>query len=397
MVLTERVNRIKESPTLAVTAKAKAMRAQGVDVIGFGAGEPDFDTPENIKRAAQLAMKNGFTKYTPVGGIDQLKDAVIERIKEDSGLSYSRSEVMISCGAKHALYNISQALFQEGDSVVIPAPCWVTYPDQVELAGAKALIVGTTEETGFKPTSAQWEEAMAEGPKAVLLNSPCNPTGSVFSRQELQEVATLAVEKDALIIADEIYGKIIYDDAEHVSIGSLGEEVKQRTLLVDGVSKTYSMTGWRIGYVAGPSEVISAMNKLQSQSTSNPTSISQMASVEALTGPQDAVREMVDEFRKRRDYMCDRLNAIPGISCLKPLGAFYTFPNVSALFGKSYDKWTIGNSGDLATYLLEHARVAVVSGEAFCADGYMRLSYATSMENISNGLDRLEEAVGKLS
>lgn len=397
MGLAERVTRIKESPTLAVTAKAKAMRAQGIDVVGFGAGEPDFDTPDHIKRAGELAIKNGFTKYTPVGGIDQLKDAIIGRIKEDSGLSYERKEVMVSCGAKHALYNISQALFQEGDKVVIPTPCWVTYPDQIELAGAETVLISTTEETDFKPTAAQWKEALAGGAKAIILNSPCNPTGSVFNREELQQVADLAVESDAYIIADEIYGKITYDDTEHVSIASFSDEVKKRTLLVDGVSKTYSMTGWRIGYVAGPADVIAAMNKLQSQSTSNPTSISQMASIEALTGPHGEVRNMVVEFKKRRDYMCERLNSMPGVTCLKPLGAFYTFPNISGLFGKSYDKWNIGSSSDLAAYLLESARVAMVAGAAFCAEGYLRLSYALSMENITKGLDRMEEAVSKLS
>jgi len=397
MRLAERVSRIKESPTLALTAKAKAMRAQGIDVIGFGAGEPDFDTPENIKRAAELAMKNGFTKYTPASGIDQLKDAIIERIKEDTGVSFTRSEVIVSCGAKHALYNISQALFDEGDKVIIPAPCWVTYPAQVELCGAKPVVLSATEETEFKPTKAQWKEAMSSGVKAVILNSPCNPTGSVFSREELQELAELAVENDVYIISDEIYGKIIYDGIEHVSVASLGEEVKKRTLLVDGVSKTYSMTGWRIGYMAGPRELVAAMSKLQSQSTSNPTSIAQMASVEALAGPQDAVREMVAEFNKRRDYMVERLNAMPGISCLKPKGAFYTFPNVSALFGKSYDKWTVNSSSDFSNFLLDYSRVAAVSGEAFLANGYLRFSYATSMENITKGLDRMEEAVSKLS
>jgi len=397
MALAERVSRIKESPTLALTAKAKAMRAQGIDVIGFGAGEPDFDTPENIKRAAGLAMKNGFTKYTPVGGIDQLKDAIIERIKEDTGAVFTRPEVIVSCGAKHALYNISQALFDEGDKVIIPAPCWVTYPAQVELSGAKPVVLSATEETEFKPTKAQWKEAMSSGVKAVILNSPCNPTGSVFTREELQELAELAVENDVYIISDEIYGKIIYDGMEHVSVASLGEDVKKRTLLVDGVSKTYSMTGWRIGYMAGPRELVAAMSKLQSQSTSNPTSIAQMASVEALTGPQDAVGEMVAEFNKRRDYMVERLNAMPGVSCLKPKGAFYTFPNVSALFGKSYDKWTVNSSSDFSNFLLDYTRVAAVAGEAFLANGYLRFSYATSMENISKGLERMEEAVSKLS
>lgn len=397
MILADRVKTIKESPTLALTAKAKAMRAQGIDVIDFGAGEPDFDTPENIKRAAELAMKNGFTKYTPVGGIDQLKDAIIKRIKEDTGVTYARPEVMVTCGAKHALYNISQALFQDGDKIIIPAPCWVTYPDQVELAGAKTVVINTTEETDFKPTAAQWKEAIASGAKALILNSPCNPTGSVFSGEELRKVAELAVERGVYIISDEIYGKIIYDDAKHVSVVSLSDEIKKQTLLVDGVSKTYSMTGWRIGYVAGPQEVVSAMNKLQSQSTSNPTSISQMASVEALNGPQQAVGEMVREFKERRDYICDRLNAIPGVSCLKPRGAFYVFPNISGLFGKKYDRWAINCSADLSAYLLDYARVAVVDGGSFLAEGYLRLSYATSMENIRKGLDRVEEAVRRLS
>lgn len=398
MQLTQRVQRIKPSPTLAIDAKAKALRAQGVDVIGFGAGEPDFDTPENIKRAAILAIENGFTKYTDVGGIVELKDVLIEKLKRDNGLAYTREEILVSAGGKHSLYNIAQALFEEGDEVIIPAPYWVSYPDQVLLNDAKPVMLKTSDKTGFKILPGELEAAVTSKTKAFILNSPSNPTGAAYTREELEALAKIIVKKGIICVSDEIYEKIVYDGFQHVSIASFGEEIKNRTIVVNGASKAYAMTGWRMGFSAGPKEWISAMSKIQGQVTSNVCSITQKACVEAYRGPQDTVGKMVIEFKKRRNYIVDRLNHIPGITCLKPLGAFYVFPNISALLGKKTPtEKKITTSAELASYLLEDYKVAVVSGEGFGAEGYMRLSYATSMENIKKGLDRIEEAVKKLS
>lgn len=305
------------------------MKAQGVDVVGFGAGEPDFDTPENIKEAAIKALKEGFTKYTPVPGIDELKEAIIAKYEKEQGLKYDKSEVIVSCGAKHSLYNIAMALYEEGDEVIVPAPYWVTYPDQAVLAGAKPVFIYTKEENEFKVQPEELEEAITERTKAIILNYPCNPTGATYTKEELEKLAEVILKKNpnCWIISDEVYEKIIYDGREHVSIATVSPEVKERTLVVNAVSKTYSMTGWRIGWVCGNKEVVAAMSKLQSQSTSNPTSIAQKAAVEALMGPQDAVAEMVKAFKERRDYIVDRLNSMPGVSCFKPHGAFYVFPN----------------------------------------------------------------------
>lgn len=383
---------------MAIDSKAKAMKAAGIDVIGFGAGEPDFDTPENIKQAAIQAIQAGFTKYTPVGGIDDLKDALIEKLKKDNGLTYSREEILVSAGGKHSLYNIAQALFEAGDEVIIPAPYWVSYPDQVILNDATPVILQTTDKTGFKVLPEQLEKAITSRTKAFILNSPSNPTGSAYTAQELKTLADILVKKDVLCISDEIYEKITYDNFKHVSIASLGEEIKKRTMIVNGASKVFSMTGWRMGFAAGPKEIISAMTKIQGQVTSNITSITQKACVEAYRGNQDFLKTWVEEFRKRRDTIVDRLNNIPGIKCLKPEGAFYVFPNISGLFGKKTPSGqTLKNSSEFANYLLEGYKVAVVSGEGFGAEGYMRLSYATSMENIKKGLDRIQEAVHQLS
>jgi len=395
--LAERVKNIKPSPTLAIEAKAKKMKAEGVDVVGFGAGEPDFDTPENIKEAGIRAIREGHTKYTAVPGTDELKDAVIAKFKRDNGLDYKRSEIIVSCGAKHSLYNIAQVLFQGGDDVLIPAPYWVSYPDQVILNDANPVIVPTREENNFLLTPELLAKAITPRTKAVVINSPSNPTGSGYSRAALEKIAAVAVERDLIVISDEIYEKLVYDDFTHLSIASLGDEIKSRTIVVNGVSKAYAMTGWRIGYAAGPENIISAMSKVQSQSTSNPSSVAQKATVEALNGPQDFIPGMIAEFSRRRKYMVERLNAIPGITCRMPVGAFYAFPSVSALFGKKVGERVINNSGDLAAYLLEDSKVALVSGDAFGAEGYVRLSYATSMENIKKGLDRIEEAVSRLA
>jgi aspartate aminotransferase len=396
MTISRRVQEIKPSPTLAITAKAKALKASGIDVIGFGAGEPDFDTPEHIKKAAVKALEEGFTKYTAAGGIDELKDAVIRKFKRDNGLDYDRSQIIISCGGKHCLYNLAQVLFDTGDEVIIPSPYWVSYPPIVTLADAIPVILDTSEESGFKIDLEDLRKAITDRTKALVLNSPCNPTGTAYTEEELRAIADIVLEKGIYVISDEIYEKIIYDGFKHVSIASFNEEIKERTIVVHGVSKTYSMTGWRIGFAAGPSPIIDGMNKIQGQSISNPTSISQKASQEALNGPQDVVEAMVREFHKRRDYITDRFNAMEGISCVKPSGAFYAFPNFSKYLGISFRGKTIKDSTDLADYLLDIARVAVVPGAAFGAEGFERLSFATSMENIEIGMDRIEKALGDL-
>ncbi len=393
MTISRRVQAIKPSPTLTITAKAKAMRAEGVDVIGFGAGEPDFDTPDHIKKAAIKALENGFTKYTAAGGTDELKDAVIGKFKRDNGLDYDRTQILVSCGGKHCLYNLAQVLFDTGDEVIIPSPYWVSYPPIVTLADALPVILETTEESGFKMDPDKLRRAITKRTKALVLNSPCNPSGTTYTESELSEIADIVLEKGIYVISDEIYEKIVYDGFQFVSIASLDKEVKERTIIVHGVSKTYSMTGWRIGFTAGPSSIIEAMNKIQGQSTSNPTSISQKASQEALSGPQDVVEAMVGEFQKRRDYIIDRLNSLEGVTCVKPAGAFYAFPNLSSYLGKSFREKPIRNSMDLADYLLNFAQVAVVPGAAFGTEGFERLSFATSMENIEIGIDRIEKAL----
>jgi aspartate aminotransferase len=396
MRLAERTRAIKPSPTLSMNSKAKALKAAGEDITNFGVGEPDFDTPDNIKEAAVKAIKEGFTKYTPVDGIDDLKNAIIDKFEDDNNLHYEKEEILVSCGAKHSLYNIAEALFGPGDEVVIPAPYWVTYPDQVLLNDAVPVIVETDEKNSFMIESHLLKEKLTGKTKALILNSPSNPTGLAYDRDTLEKVAELAIEHDFYIISDEIYEKLVYEGFKHISIASLGEEIKQRTLVVNGLSKSHSMTGWRIGFTAGPKDITSAMTNIQSQSTSNPTSIAQKAAVEALTGPQDFIQKMLSEFDKRRKYMVDRLNAIEGVSCRTPVGAFYAFPNVSSYFGKKFNDNLVNNSLDLSTYFLEQAKVAMVPGSAFGDDKYIRLSYATSMDNIKKGIDRIEEALGKL-
>ena len=397
MNLAQRVKEIKPSPTLAVDAKAKALLAQGVDVIGFGAGEPDFDTPENIKDAAIKALKAGFTKYTPAGGTEELKKAVCQKLKKDNHLDYEPAEILISCGAKHSLYNICQALFEEGDEVMIPAPYWVSYPDMVLLAGATPVIIKTAEKTGFRITAADLEKAITKKTKALILNSPSNPTGASYTKEDLTAIAQVLLKTGITVISDEIYEKLVYDGFSFSSIASVDPKLKNQAIVVNGVSKSYSMTGWRIGYAAGPKPLITAMTNIQSQSTSNPTSISQKASLEALIGPQDFIQTMLKEFDRRRTYMVDRLNAMPGVSCFKPSGAFYAFPNFSGVFGHKAGSTTITDSTTLSQYLLESVNVAVVPGVAFGADENIRLSYATSFKNIQKGLDRIQKAIEALT
>ncbi len=397
VVLSARAKSLKPSPTLAITAKAKSMQAQGIKVISFGAGEPDFDTPENIKRAAVRAIEEGFTKYTPVGGIDELKDAIIQKFERDNHLTFKRSQILVSCGGKHSFYNLAQAIFDRGDEVIIPAPYWVSYPPMVALAEATPVILETREENGFKMTPEDLKKVITPKTKALIINSPSNPTGGTYSKKELERIAEIALSHHFFIISDEIYEKIVYDGFEFVSIASLSEEVKKQTIIVHGVAKTYSMTGWRIGYTAGPEEIVSAMNNIQSQSTSNPTSIAQKATVEALIGPQDEVQKMVSAFEQRRNFIVDRLNKMKGVSCYKPVGAFYVFPNFSSYYEKSYQGKKIGNSTVLADYFLDVAKVAVVPGVEFGADPFERLSFATSMENIREGVNRIEEALRQLT
>ena len=398
MKLADRVNKIQPSPTLAIDAKAKALKAHGVDVVGFGAGEPDFDTPANICDAGRKAIDAGFTRYMPVGGADDLKDAIIAKMKRDHGLEYTRDEISVACGAKHTLYNISQALIQEGDEVIIPGPYWVSYPDQIVLAGGTPVFIMTDESTGFKVTPEQLEKAITPKTRYLILNSPCNPTGSTYSKEELVALGQVLLKYEhVLVVADDIYERLIYDGLTFYNIAQVMPELKSRTIVVNGVSKTYAMTGWRIGYACGPKELMAAMTKMQSQSTSNATSIAQKASVEALNGPQEAVAAMCVEFEKRRTYIVDRLNAMPGVSCFKSNGAFYVFPNFSGCYGKTTPGGKkIENSNDFAAYLLEDAKVALVPGVAFGDDRYARLSYAISMENITKGMDRIEEAINNL-
>ena len=387
---------LRPSPTLAVTMKAKALQKEGRDIIGFGAGEPDFDTPDNIKEAAIRAIREGFTKYTPVGGIDELKDAVIEKLRKDNGLAYKRSQIVVSTGAKHALFNMAQVLFGQGDEVIIPAPYWVSYPDIVLLADATPVIVDGGEPEGFKLTPAKLKKAITARTKAIIINSPSNPTGAAYSFDELKALAEVLKGTEILVISDDIYEKVIYDDFRFSNMANVSEEMKEKTIVVNGLSKSHAMTGWRMGYAAGPDNVIAAMTEIQSQSTSNPTSFVQKASIEALLGDQSFIPKMVAEFKKRRDVIVGALNDIPGITCAMPPGSFYVFPRVSALYGKKYQGKPIATSNDFSEFLLEAANVAVVPGAAFGNDDYIRLSYATSMKLIVEGVKRIAGAVSKL-
>ena len=396
MRLADRVERIKPSPTLTIDAKTKSLKAVGVDVISFGTGEPDFDTPVAIRDAAKNAIDSGFTRYMAVGGAPDLKDAIIAKMKRDHGLNYSRDEICVSCGAKHSLYNISQAFIQEGDEVIIPAPYWVSYPDQVVLAGGTPVFIYTDETTNFKVTPAQLEAAITSKTRALIINSPCNPTGANYTADELKALGDICLRHDFLVISDDIYERLVYDGQVFSNIVQVIPELKSRVIVVNGVSKTYAMTGWRIGYACGSKELIAAMTKIQSQSTSNACSISQKAAIEAIDGSQEPVAEMIREFEKRRNYIIDRLNSMPGVTCFHSEGAFYAFPNFSALYGKSFNGRFINNSTNFADYLLEEAKVALVPGIAFGSDNYARLSYATSMASIVEGMDRIERAVNSL-
>ncbi|HSE86582.1 MAG TPA: pyridoxal phosphate-dependent aminotransferase [Candidatus Binatia bacterium] len=394
--LAERTKLIKPSVTLAIAAKAGKLRSEGIDVINFSAGEPDFDTPEHIKAAAVEALRKGMTKYTDVKGIEPLRTAIVHKYEQEYGLRYRKEDVLVSCGAKHSLYNVFQAVVNSGDEILIPAPYWVSYSDMALLAGGVPKIIQTNEATDFRITAEQLETALTVKTRVFVLNSPCNPTGACYAADELLAIARVLEKHSCFVIADDIYEKIVYDNFQVHNIVALSPALRDRTVIVNGVSKTYAMTGWRIGYAIGPADVISAAGKIQSQSTSNATSIAQAAALEAITGPQGNVMTMVREFHKRRDVIVDRLNAIEGMRCLKPQGAFYVFPNVSTLLGRTADSKKLVSPCDLADYLLEEAKVAVVPGEDFGSNEHIRFSYATALEDIEKGCERVATAVGKL-
>jgi aspartate aminotransferase len=379
--LAQRATTLTPSLTLAIDAKAKKLKAEGIDVCGFGAGEPDFDTPQYIKDAAVQALAAGFTKYTPSSGIPELRAAIAEKLKAENGLDYKPSQVIVNCGAKHSCYNVILATCQAGDEVIIPAPYWLSYPEMVKLADASPVIVETTEASGFKITPDQFRDAMTPATKLIILNSPGNPTGTVYTREELEALAEVALEEDILMLSDEIYEKITYDDIACVSLASISKNIYDLTITVNGFSKAYAMTGWRLGYVAAPEPIATAIDSIQSHSTSNPTSFAQKGALAGLKGDQSFIGEMVKAFTERRAYMYDRLTKIPGITCVKPMGAFYMLPNISS-FGLDSTKFS--------TKLLDDQKVAVVPGIAFGSDAHVRLSYACSMENIQKGLDRIE-------
>jgi len=388
MKLAKRVSEIAESVTLDITSKAKKLAREGVDVVNFAAGEPDFDTPVHIKTAAIKAINDGFTKYTPSSGVPELKEAIVQKFKKDNSLDYSPQQVVVSNGAKHSLYNIFQALCEEGDEVIIPAPYWLSYPAMVNLAGAAPVYIQTKQENNFKVTESQLASKITKRTKCFVLNSPSNPTGAVYGLDELSLIARLAVKHKFSVISDEIYEKLVYDGKKHISIASLGKDIYGLTVTVNGLSKSFSMTGWRIGYAAGPVEVMKAISNIQSHAASNPSSISQKAAIAALSGDQACVEAMRAEFEKRRDLMVSRITGMKKMGCFRPEGAFYLFCDISKL--------KLG-SVEAANRLLDEARVAVIPGEPFGADSFIRLSFATSMDAIKKGMDRIEEWVNKNS
>ncbi len=395
-MVSERVSRVGASETLRIAAKAMELKAQGIDVISLSVGEPDFPTPENIKEAGKRAIDANITKYTPNPGLPELRKAIAEKLKRDNDLVYEPSQILVSSGAKNSLYNLFMAILDEDDEVIVPSPYWVSYPQQVKLAGGRPVIVDTKEENGFRITPEELKAAISFSTKAIIINNPSNPTGSAYSREQLEAVCKVAVKEGLYIVADEIYEKLVYDGFRFTSVASLSPEIKARTIIINGVSKAYSMTGWRLGYAAGPGNIIAAMGKVQSHNTSNASSVSQMAALEALKGPQMDVSRMNSEFQRRRNYMLSKLRLIPNVSCMEPQGAFYLFPNFSAYYDKEYEGMLIRNSAGLAYYLLKYANVAVVPGSAFGSDDYIRLSYANSMEKLEKAMERIVDAVSKL-
>ena len=396
MNLSKKFMGISPSPTLSIDAKFKQMKADGLNVVGFGAGEPDFDTPSHIKQAAIDAIMSGMTKYTPASGILPLKKAVCDKLKKDNNLDYEPSQIVISNGAKHSLMNVFGAILNPGDEVIIPAPYWVSYSEMVKLNDGVPVIVYSGEDEDFKITPKKIEENITDKTKAIIINSPSNPTGMVYTEEELKNIADVCLKHGIYIVSDEIYEYLIYDDKKHFSIAQISDEIKDITIIVNGVSKTYAMTGWRIGYTASNPTIAKMMSNVQSHATSNPNSIAQYAALAALTGPTEELDKMILEFSKRRDYMCERIEKIDGVSSLKPNGAFYVMMNISKLYGKQINGKTINSADDFAEFFLESKLVAVVPGTGFSAKDYVRWSYATSLENIKEGLDRLESFLSEL-
>jgi len=392
MKLARRSN-IAPSLTLAMNARAKQMISQGIDVISFAAGEPDFSTPLHIKEAGKNAIDRNKTFYTPASGIIELKKAVVKKLERENNLIYSTEEVTINSGAKHSVFNVCAALVEEGDEVLIPAPYWVSYSEIVNILGGKVVTVPSDESSGFKIKIEDVKRNISEKTKLLILNSPNNPTGAVYTPEELYSLASLLENQDIMVISDEVYEKIVYDGNKHISIATFSDKMKSKTVVVNGVSKAFSMTGWRIGYAAGPREIIDAVNKLQGHTSGNPCSVSQWASVTALQEDASFMQEWVAEFKKRRDYIVKELNKIEGISCSIPQGAFYVFPNIKGILGKKFNGTIIENSVNLAEYLLEKAKIAVVPGEAFGTEGYIRFSFATSMEKVIEGMRRMKESL----
>ena len=391
--LSEKGLKISPSVTLEITAKAKSMKDQGIDVVSFGAGEPDFNTPENIVEEGIKAIKEGKTRYTPASGILELKEAVCEKLKRDNNLTYSPKNIIISSGAKHSIYNALMAITNPGDEIIISVPYWVSYPELIKLAGGKPIFIKTKEENDFKYTLEDLNNALSDKTKAIILNSPNNPTGTFYNKNELEKIADWAVKNNIFVISDEIYEKLVYDGENHVSIASLDEKIKDLTILINGMSKAYAMTGWRIGYAAANEEITKVMSNIQSHTTSNPCSISQYASVEGLSGDQSSVEKMKKHFEERRNFMVDTVNSIEGLSCRKPKGAFYVMVNITKIKGKTIRGMKIEDSLDFAKLLLDEGNVAVIPGIGFGDDDYIRLSYATSMENIEKGLSRIKTII----
>ena len=392
--ISEKAKAVSPSPTLSLDAKYKQMKKEGIPVVGFGAGEPDFDTPDNIKAAAIKAIENNFTKYTPASGTIELKTAICEKFKRDHGLLYSIENIVVSNGGKHSLTNVFMAICEDGDEVIIPSPFWVSYPEMVKMAGGVPKFLNTTEENGFKFTPEEFEAFITDKTRALVLNSPSNPTGMVYTEEELEKIAKIAVKHNVYIVMDEIYEKLVYEGA-YRNIATFGDEIKDLTITVNGMAKAYAMTDWRIGYTASNAKLAKAMANIQSHATSNPNSVAQAASVEALNGDQSSIEVMRKEYIKRRDYMVERINSIDGISCLKPSGAFYIFMNVKALLGVELYGKVFNSASELCDDILDRALVAMVPSEGFGIDGYVRLSYATSMETIKEGLDRIEKYIKK--
>lgn len=396
MELSRKAQRIEASVTLAITAKAKEMKENGIDVISFGAGEPDFNTPENIINAAIKAMQEGNTKYTNVNGILPLREAICKKFKEDNGLIYKPSQIVVSTGAKQSLANVFLAILNPGDEVIVPNPYWVSYPELIRLADGKAVFVESDETSSYKFTKENLEKAVTEKTKAIILNTPNNPTGTIYNKEELIEIAEFAKKHDLIIVSDEMYEKLIYDGESHVSIASVSHDAYERTIVINGLSKSYAMTGWRLGYCGATEKIAKLMTNIQSHMTSNVCSITQYAAVEALNGPQDKVKEMISEFEKRRNYMAKTLEEMNNLSIIKPQGAFYIMINIDKCLGKEINGEKINDSMDFSANLLENEKVAVIPGKAFGLDNYVRVSYATSMELIEKGLERINKFVNKL-